>query len=38
MVKILPWSKLAKYDLFYVLNMPPHTSLCSFGIVTLYRS
>src|SRR5208283_2699293 len=35
MAKILRWSKLVKYDLFDVFNMPAHSSLCAFGIATL---
>src|SRR5208282_6128344 len=34
----LPWSKLVKYDLFDVFNVPPHRRLCRLGIVALDRS
>ena len=34
----LPWSKLLKYDLFDVFNVPPHGRLCRLGIVALDRS
>src|SRR3984885_15449382 len=33
--EILRRSKLVKYDLFHVFNVPPHCSLCGFGVLAL---